>query len=282
MEKPVVLAKDAPHSRIGQVLACLSAGEAGVTSDHLQQNVVNNPVQRAMVITAMRGDLTLGMPSFADILEREASIVGSFCRMAGLSYPPLRQIEKALCLAEATRDFVSVNDRFIPGGIGLEQAFQFLYNWNAEQIKQGGIPLKLYNEIGKVGKEWWRTDKDVEFIPTQAGILTCDFGAVSRSDMAGRPFNLTLDDQIAWAKDQGGDGITSIEELVYLFIRSIIECRLTLWGGGSMKCRNACGSGYSLGVHWVAGGGFDVGLWRRSVQDWDLGAVARKFLALGS
>ena len=70
MGKSVVLVKDAPSSRIGQGLACLSADGAEITSDQWQQNVVTNPVQRNVVVAALRGE-SVTQISRQDVLERE-------------------------------------------------------------------------------------------------------------------------------------------------------------------------------------------------------------------
>lgn len=253
-------------------------GGAGVTNAHLQETI-NNPIRRATVAAAYKGD-TASPVSIEDILNREIIMTGIIQYAKDQTMVNGKEIERALRKLEATNGAVTLNDRFIPEGLTLDSLFQFIYRWNAERASAGETLLKLYNEQDK---EWWRTNKDVESLPTKAAILTCDFNTVMRAtDLAGRPFNLNMDEQVAWSKEQGGDGIMSAEEVVYLFVRSLIENQLPLWGGGSVRCKNAYGSDDSLGVRFCADDGFSVDDWRRSDQSWSLGALPGKSLVLES
>lgn len=258
----------------------LAMGERGITPAMFQQAVAD-PGRGAAVAASLRGD-SMTRILREDLLSREIEIVRIFCEIAGIVPNGIdvsnEQIEQAILKIEAQNGSVKVSDRFMPGNLTLFEMFRFIYNWNAKQIDAHQSSLKLYNEQGK---EWWRSNKDVESIPTKPGIITCDFQTVIKpTDMLGRPFNLGINDQIAWANDQGGDGIMSAEEVVYLFVRSLIENQLPLWGGGSIRCRNAYGSGLLLDVGWSADRGFSVGSFGRSVQHWALGALPRKSLVL--
>lgn len=256
----------------------LAMGQQGVRPGMFQQAVID-PIRAAAVAFALRGE-AITKVSFEDLLTREINIVGIFCQTVGIHCPEPGMIEQALRLPEEANGSVTVNNRFMPGDLTLKMLFQFIYNWNAQRVKDGEAPLKLYDEQSK---EWWRENKDVESLPTDAAILTCDFNTVMRAtDLAGRPFNLNMDEQIAWAKELGGDGIRSAEEVVYLFIRCLIENQLPLWGGGSVRCKNAFGSDSSLYVFFYADDGFYVDRWSRSGQYWDLGALPGKSLVLAS
>lgn len=275
MEKSVVLVKDAPNSRVAQALTCLSAEGVNVTSDHLQMNVVTNPTQRSVVAAAMRGDLVSEQIAFRDLLCRENDINGVICEWAGVKFPGTPVIERALNQATEAWGELTVHDRFIPAELGIPQIYKAIYGFNEFCVKErGNLGFKLYHSMNE---EWWRTNKDVQHIPTEAGIIHVDFSKVmAPTDVVGSPFNLNQDDQMRWAES---DGITSAEELSLLQIRSGYEFGHPLWGYGWARCRNACGSGHSLGVGWYAGPGLGVGRYVQGAYCL-IGAVRRKFLAL--
>lgn len=258
----------------------LAMGERGITPAMFQQAVAD-PTRGVAVAASLRGESMMQI-LLEDLLIGEIEVIRIFCETAGIVPKGIdvndEQIEQALRQIEAKNGSVTVNDRFIPGNLTLFEMFRFVYNWNAKQIEDGKSPLRLYNEQSK---EWWRNNKDVESIPTKRDIITCDFQTIMKpTDMSGHPFNLNIDEQIAWASEQGGDGIMSAEEVVYLFVRSLIENQLPLWGGGSIRCRNAFGSDRSLSVCWFTGAGFNVSGCGRSGRRWPLGALPRKSLVL--
>jgi len=234
------------------------------------QSVIDDPIKRSVVAAAYRGEIEAASIEPADWIAREMTVSDEFVKL-GLEEFSRDQV------SFASKGVVGPNARFIPGGLTLEILFLILYEWNKVEENP---KVKLYRTPNE---EWWHRDRTVESIPTEAGTLVCDFRqAMTPTDMAGRPFSLNMDEQTAWSKEQGSSGLTSAEQLIYLFIRSVVERQLPLWANGYARCRNACGSDYSLGVDWCTGGGFGVSYWGRSSRDWCLGAVPEVFMALGA
>lgn len=248
-----------------------------VTGQEWQNRVVNDPVTRRQVAAIIKGE-SLRPISLDDLLAREIELTTRFFTGIG-TIPHDEQIKRALEQAQDQWGGLTENDRFVPL-IGLEEAFQFHYGWNAKRKTEGLLGLKLGHEQDK---EWWRTDKQVEHLPTVAGVIRCNFATLMEwTDLDGRPFNLNYDEHMTWGSEQGGDGITSVEDNVYLNARSLMERGLPLIPLGLLRCRNCCGSGDSLNVRCDAAHGFDVEHWPRFDQHWSLGAVSRKFVALGN
>lgn len=256
--------------------ADLLAGR-GVLTEHIQR-VINDPLHRARVAAALRGEPILREVNFEDLLAREVTFTSKYFELIEVPYPG-DIINEALRRAESAWGGLTEHDRFVPGGIGLSRAFQCFYNFNQKQEASGSPPLKLHhNPKG----EWWRSTSEV-YRPTEAGVIRCDFSQVMRpTDLQGRPFCCNYDEQLAWAKQQGGDGLTSAEETLYLLARSVFERDFSLWGAGWTRCRNLYYSESSLFVSWDADDGLSIGHWDRGDWGWYIGALARKFVALGS
>lgn len=248
-------------------------GVTGVNNSHVQATI-DDPIRRAVVGSAYRGDLVAEKVSFDDILCRENNINGIICEWAGMKFPGADVIEKALRQAEEASNGLTVHDRFIPNGFGLPQIFEAIYGFNEFCKKERNNPgFKLYNEMKK---EWWRSDKSVQHLPTEAQVIRLDFREImAPTDMSGAPFNLAQPDQEKWAEP---DGLTSAEELSLLQLRSGFEYGRPLWVYGWARCRNACGSGYSLRVYFLADDGFRVDYYDRVASY--TGAVRRKSLVL--
>lgn len=239
----------------------------GVDSSHYQATI-DDPIRRAVVAAAYRGEIEGVSVTPADWAAREMAISAELVKY-GL---PAFDDNKVECMSKGN---VGLHDRFLPGDLTLQVLFPFFYNWNNTEDNPA---VKLAHDPNK---EWWRNDKSAESLPTMAGVLTCNYSQVMQPiDLAGRPYFLPMDEQVKLAKQMGGSGLTSAEQVTYLFIRSVVERRLPLWAAGSARCRNLYGSGYSLRVGWGAGYGFYVFRWVRSEQFWILGAVPEVFTAL--
>ena len=240
---------------------------------------VADPIRKAAVGAAFRGEMAIGDVSLDQILEREINVVTTLCGEDWMQYGAEgavkaleQQIEAALRKVEETWGSVTIHDRIIPAGLKLDRIFTGVYAYNAHNPD---APIKLGHDPNK---EWWRTDRQVGHIPTEFGVIRQDLTKVLQpTDVAGRPFYLNLDDQIVWSKTQGGDGLTTTEETTYLWLRSLYERNLPLWGAGSCRTTNACSS---LLVLFSAADGLIVGRCGRG-PGWVLGAVARKYLAVG-
>jgi len=240
--------------------------ELGVGQPEVQATI-DDPIRRAAVAAAYRNEIEAASIAPADWAAREMAVSAELVKY-GLPAFSAYQVEYM-------SNGAGVCNRFQPGSLTLQVLLHFFYNWNETK---GNPPIKL---AYKQGEEWWRTDKSVESLPTKTGVLTCDFGRVMQPiDLAGRPYSLSMYEQVKLAKQTGGSGLTSAEQLTYLFIRSIVERRLPLWAAGSARCCNTYGSGNSLYVRWSADDGFYVGRWARSEQRWDLGSVSEVFTPL--
>ena len=256
--------------------------ELGMRCADWQRSVINDAIQRQKVAAVVCGQELLGEVPFDQIVTRENNILSLFCEWMGVKYPGVDVVERALRNVEAKWGRVTIHDRVILGGLDMKQLFQAVYGFNEYCRSEGKMGIKLAHEPNK---EWWRTDKDVQSLPTELSVNRQDLAAVMLpTDLAGRPFNLNLKEQIAWAKEQGGDDLVSIEEGIYLFLRSAYERALPLWAVGSCRTRNTLGFAGSLGLGWDADGGFFVsrwGRWLRGSPGWYLGALPRKSLKLG-
>lgn len=173
---------------------------------------------------------------------------------------------------------VTVHDRYIPGDLLLGGIMPVAYKYNDQAEAAGEPTLKLGH---KRDEEWWRKDKQVQQIRTKACIFRADFARLMEpTDLVGRPFNLTADDQDKWAQDQGGTGVTTAEKATYLAIRSVAERNLPPWGSGAfLRCVNTCGSGRRLSVYWRAGTGFSVDDAYLD-ENWNGGALPGSLLSL--
>jgi hypothetical protein len=247
---------------------------------HWQQSVINDPIQRRRVAAVICGQELPGVVQLNQIVARENNVLTLLCEWMGVKYPGVEVVSYALHKAEAEWGGISIHDRVLPADLGLSQLFNGFYAFNAAKGEQREVPIKLGHPANG---EWWRTDKGVQHLPTELSVIRQDLGAVMQpTDLLGRPFNLNLEEQMAWSKEQGGDGITSAKETVYLFLRSVYERGLPLWAAGSCRTRNTFGSANSLSVRWYAYDGFSVDYWNREHRDWDLGAFPRKSLSSDS
>jgi hypothetical protein len=278
MASAVVL-NEAPHNMVEKGLAVLSRDKAGnplVTKADFGRNVINDPFARAHVINAMQGNDRITTITPAMLLEREGTILEQLFELVG-STPPKQlacQIKRSIEQVGNAAGQLTEHQRYLPGGLVLISEFDVL---TAFQVANPDFKL-----LQTPGQEDWRGWLNVTWLPTQAGMLTCDFSQVLRpTDLKQRPFRLTQAEHHEWALAQGGDGLTSVEELVHLYLRSLLETGLPLWSGPAIRCRNANGSGQSLCVDSRAGHGFSVCSSGHDAH-WTLGAVARKFQPLAA
>lgn len=238
----------------------------GIGQD-LAQATIDDPIRRAVVAAAFRGEIEPVSITPTDWAAREMAVS---TELAKYGLPAFDSYH-----VEYMSNGAGPHDRFLPGDLTLQVLFPFFYNWNNTEDNP---TVKLAHDPNK---EWWRTDRSVESLPTRTGVLSCNFAQVMQPiNLAGWPYLLPMDEQVKLSKQMGGSGLTSVEQLTYLFIRSVVERRLPLWAAGSARCRNTYGSGHSLRVHWYADSGFCVNDWPRSGRDWCLGAVPEVFTAL--
>jgi len=239
-------------------------GSAGVLPTHVQQ-VIDDPIRRAVVADAYMGIIAPQQVEFNDLLAREISVTGSFCKIAKIAYPGDERIEKALHNKEAAAG-ISIYDRFIPGGLKRRQLLDVSRNFG----------IKLYKNDPR------DADNDGEEMPTEQGVFQLDYMSMMEpTDDLHRPFMLDYDAQWTWATEQGGNGFSTAEQALYAIIRAKLELGRIPFMGGSFRCKNAYGSDYSLGVSFDAGVGLYVfSRWGRSRQRWSLGALPWKYWGL--
>lgn len=238
--------------KVGTLMDLLAGG--GVNNSHLRV-AIKDPIRRAAIAAAFRGDLGMENASIDDILCREKNITGLICEWAGMKFPGPDVIGQAFRQAEKMWNGLTIHDRFIPGGMNLIQVYRVLYGFNRFCVKERssrGFRLLGSEEPWKneAGEEWWRTDEKVEHLPTETQIVRLDFREAMRyTDMLGSPFGLTPNDQEKWAEP---DCIMSAEELCFLQVRSGLEYGSPLWGDGLARCRNSCGPEHMLSVKYEA------------------------------
>ncbi len=253
---------------------------AGMTSQEWQIGTINNPLIRSRVVAAIRNQPGPHTISIEQVYERETYLTAQYCGLAGVEYPGNVIIEQACKKAASVWGELTEHDRFIPGNIGLGDGTRFFHRFNASREEARSQTLKLYSSFTEAE---WGTSRNVQHIPTVAGMIRLDFSRVLQpTDLLGRPFYLTNEEHIEWAKEQDGDGLTSGEEGLVLFGRSVIERNLPLWGAGSARMRNVYGSKNSLCVYWNARNGLGLVNVEQDLRYWDLATLPRKFVALGA
>lgn len=233
------------------------AGGSWEAVTRMFQRVIDDPLHRRRVYAALSGaNADTAEVTKADWDERELSV---FKRLAkfGIPMPSEKEVANAWC------EGCTPNHRFVPHNIGRRQLL--------EACHKAGI--KTCDDNPK------SADYDGgDQLPTERGTLDCDLGTImTPTDAKHRPFMLNHDEQVEWAKEQGGDGITSVEEKLYLSLRAWVELGRVPFMGGWVRCRNKGGSGFSLGVGWPADGGLSVYYDDLEYEYWRYGAVARKF-----
>jgi hypothetical protein len=161
----------------------------------------------------------------------------------------------------ANRGGFGINHYFVPAGLTRTKLIELAYR----------VGMKVNNH----------PDCDGQELPTKAGVLDCDLSAIMTSTNADhQPFLLNYDEHEVWAKAQGGEGLTSAEETLYLIIRHCMTFGRVLFMGGWLRCRNTRGDGEQLIVCFNAGYGMGIRWCHRSARNWRIGAIDRKFTPL--
>jgi len=226
----------------------------GVDQTHFDR-LVKDPAYRRQVGLAITGQLTVTEITRDEWLDRELNLQDQLQEL-GLPSASREQLEAAY------KEGFGLNHRFVPAGLTR----QMLLDASAK----AGIKTRTDYPSG-------------EQLPTEAGIFECDLATMMQPmDADQRPFMLDYNEHEAWSKDQGGTGLSSAEEVMYLILRMKLEFGRVLFMGGWVRCRNAAGSGGSVEVRFRAGDGLDVNYDSRSRRDWLYGCLSRKFTALGA
>lgn len=230
----------------------------GVGQDQFQRLITDAIYRKAVVVAMLQMEQAVTIAS-EDWVEREMAV--SAC-LVELGLPAFDEKD----VWKAAQKGITAFSRFVPKGLKRRQLL--------EACERAGIKLN-----GTVSG----ADCDGEDLSTEAGVLEQDFRAIMvPTDANQRPFMLNMDEHVVWAKEQGGDGLASAEETLYLILRAFLELGYVPFMGGWIRCRNKKGSGYSLGVFFGAGDGLEVGYGSLSDRIWVEGAVPRKYIALGA
>lgn len=255
--------------QVSEIDLALGRAEKPPTSHELQRIIFEPPIRDAVVAALRQTSLFREEPIPAEqLLERE---------LQALAYAQ-----------ELTKDFPSVEEEQVKRVIEKKQkATGVLSTWDYFQPEGLAIStgLSLFSALGfkfymEEGSEWWRKEKEIEFLPTKVGIMTCDFRRVGTFfDIQLRPFNLNYEEQIAWAKEQGGDTIYSVEEAFYRNFRGYQLLGYPIGFNGRERCRNKDDSGFSQVLCWNAGRGLGVNVESVNDRNWLDGAFPRKFLS---
>lgn len=244
-----------------QRLASMSGSSMDAVGGFLQE-IINDPLRRRQVFLAMSGELVVSGMSREEWVEREMGCLGRLADLPSLSFKP-----DADCVARAWHEGCGAHDHWMQK------------TWRMEPLlnacKDAGIKMANMS-IPSAGKN----------MPTDEGVIRYDFEKIMKPTTPNRfsvapPFNLTNDQQVEWAKNEGGDGLTSVEETLFLILVAWVMNGRMPFMGGWIRCRNGCGSGQSLGVDWLAVGGLLVGSDDLSFAGWGCGAVPRVFQPVG-
>ena len=199
-------------------------------SDVQLLHVIVNPGFRAQVKNSFNGR----HPGIATIskelwVERESAVL---LRLIELSLEVGSSMQH---VTSAWREDFTVHHRYIPAGFTRSNLLSAFVLLDASPIKQ-----QLKQAV----------DSFSTTLPTEAGVLISDLEKIGRpTDAQHRPFGLERDEQEIWSKDQGGDGLLSAEEVLYLFLRSRIELGFIPIVGIWIGCQNSSHSQYGqLGV----------------------------------
>lgn len=165
----------------------------------------------------------------------------------------------------------------------LEAAYKEGFGRNHRFIPAGLTREMLMAACDKAGIKTSTDYRSGAHYRTKAGIFDCDLTTVMQpKDADHKPFMLNHDEHEEWSKDQGGDGLSSAEEVLYLILRMKLEFGHVLFMGGAVRSRNGDGSGRSVFVGFTADVGLRVKWEYLSTRGWSFGCIPRKFTVLGS
>lgn len=169
----------------------------------------------------------------------------------------------------------------------ITRIWQEGYGPNHLYVPAGLTRHKLLTAFVKLGQRLnWATVLSTDYasgeqLPTTAGIFHCDLTAIMRPvDIDHHPFSLDYPEQEAWSKMQGGHGLSSAEQVLYLLVRMWLAFGHLIFMGGRIRCRNLAGRDGSLSIQLYAGKGIDVVYDGRSRRYWLLGCVPERFMPL--
>lgn len=223
------------------------------------QRLIDDPVYRRQVWLAMTGQLVLSDITAEGWVERELNCLRRLGRAKEEGAESFPTPDEAAVRHMAENGNFGFHRYYVPGGLTRAQLLDFAREAGA---KMNSSP-----------------DAEGDQIPTEVGVLECDLAAImTPTDATHRPFNLNAEEQESWSAEQGGEGLTSAEEALYLVYRAFLAFGRIPFMGGWIRCRNRHQDGDRLLVGFFADGGLRVDWDAGSRSRWPCGAVARKFL----
>ena len=255
----------------------LALGGSGVTPE-MMNRVVTYPILRMRVAAALHGE-TAPPVTLDDLVAREIALTKQWCELAEVTYPGDKIVQQVLMDADKAWGGLTVNDRFIPGGLWLDETFQAIIGWNARCDEESQLGSKVKLAV-KPGEEFWHTDKSVQRLKTEQGVFRCRSPLkeiLHPWDAESTPYNLSYDRQDEICREAGGEGLCFAAEMIYFSVRGTLEKPgQPCWSPLVVRVKDFYGSGDSLSVLWDAGG-LVVSNWCcRDDACCDLGALPRR------
>ena len=124
------------------------------------------------------------------LVARECECDRRLCEASGVTYPGDVFVAQAIKMPE-----FSINWRFVPEGLGQVEP---LRSCRLSGIKLNGGAPEAASEKGR------------ENFVTESSLIHCPL--FIQASMDGRPFNLTVPQQMAWSAEQGGQGLMFAHE----------------------------------------------------------------------
>jgi len=207
----------------------------------------------------IRGNFAIREMKREEWIAREMDALKKFKKL-GLSVSP-----DSDRVAGAWQRGNGVHDRYLPRGLGAPALLDACgaagiksYTYSSDSVSSGG-----------------------ETLPTDEGSITLALDKIMvPTNRQHHPFMLNFDQQVEWAQGEGGDGLTSVEETLYLLLRAWFEFNRMPFMGGWIRCRNAPDFNRSLAVVW-SDSSLAVSSVSRSDARWDFGALPRQFRKVG-
>ncbi len=247
----VNLSESSKFSVIGkmwELILCLLKVLSEVQLMNGIQQVINDPFRCHIVADALIGKMAaVEEMTQSEWIERETNTLSQ-----------LGLIGHEVAIQQMATQASSQYGYFIPAELTRSQLLELA-------SKMG---IKLHSSPNCVGDE----------ISTQVGVLECNLSEImTPTDPDHSPFNLNCKEQEAWAERQGGKGLTSVEETIYLLIRAFLQFGQIPFMGGWIRCRNHRGSERSLFVSFNIVRGLDVYWDALDYCHWRCGAIPWKF-----
>lgn len=244
-------------SRAFDLLVTLAGGNV-VNVINCFQRIINDPDYRRQVWCAMTGKSIAYKITKKEWIEREYETMFHLLILEEEDRNRDSDILRNIQNMANTVKGLNSNHHFVPSHLDLE-----------------GLETVARNVGIKINGSFDRVDYGIN---TTTEVLECDTSAMmTPTNSVHHPFLLNYEEQEKWAKGQGGDGLTSVEETIYLIIRHFMAYNRMPFMGGTISC---CNKGVrektSLTVVFHANEGLSVSWGHHGPGYRHCGAIARK------